>query len=390
MLKVKIIFITVLLILVSGVVYISTAFRAPEKINVPQILSRVRMHDFNPLREDDSQTIDKNLKVSGIADLDDKDWLIRLLAVRDLVRAGEEHINDIVKGLEDNSINVRQVCAMALGILKSKGAIKDLEKIVRQDENVIVRSQAVIALGQIESKTSLDLLHEKSIKDPSRDVRHQCELAIDQIEKQMGATKKQLDAYLTLDETKFECIEVGSIASDFVLEDTDGKKWQLSEFRDKKWVVLIWIFADWCPVCHGEFRELMKMKEEIDNEEIQVFTLEMHDTYRSRVMVGKELDPTYWFSKESFQKAYTKKIYWPHLLDRAGSIGATYGADPLAFAVHAEYINRPTTVIVDKRGIVRLSYKGTFWGDRPTIEEVLEMIKTEDFSFEHPERLKNK
>ncbi|MCK5368080.1 MAG: hypothetical protein KAQ62_05990, partial [Cyclobacteriaceae bacterium] len=78
------------------------------------------------------------------------------------------------------------------------------------------------------------------------------------------------------------------------------------------------------------------------------------------------------------------------LLDRAGAIGAMYGADPMTFAVHAEYINRPTTVIIDKDGIVRFSYQGTFWGDRPTIEQTLEMIKTEDFSFIHPKRLKEK
>ncbi|MBW6480490.1 MAG: peroxiredoxin family protein [Bacteroidales bacterium] len=121
---------------------------------------------------------------------------------------------------------------------------------------------------------------------------------------------------------------------------------------------------------------------------IIVFTVETHDRYRGRVMVGKELDPSYWFSKKSFHEAYTEKIWWPHLLDRAGAIGAMYGADPLAFAVHAEYINRPVTVIIDKNGIVRFQYRGTFWGDRPTIEQTLKMIETGDFSFEHPQRLK--
>jgi len=46
--------------------------------------------------------------------------------------------------------------------------------------------------------------------------------------------------------------------------------------------------------------------------------------------------------------------------------------------------------VVDKKGIVRLAYRGTFWGDRPSIEETLEMIRNEDFSFKHPKRLKLK
>ena len=358
------------------------------KISVPQVLTRVRAHEFHPLNEDNSLTIDRNLKVIGIADVNNDDWRVRLLAVRDLVRAGTGQVNEIKKGLADESVYVRQVSAMALGILRAESAIGDLEQVVRDDENVMVRSQAIIALGQCESSGSLELLREKLDSDPSRDVQHQCELAIDQIEKEMGTTEDQLSAFLSLDESSFESVKLGDIAPDFVLEDTDGKEWQLHSFRDNKWVVLIWIFADWCPVCHGEFQDLMKMQEEFREEGVQVFTLEIHDRYRGRVMVGKELDPTYWFSEESFQNAYTERIYWPHLLDRAGAAGAMYGADPLTFAVHAEYINRPTTVIIDKNGVVRFSYQGTFWGDRPTIEQTLEMIKTGEFSFVHPERLK--
>jgi peroxiredoxin len=355
-------------------------------IAVSKVFERVRAHEFNPLNTENSMTLDNCMKVDGIADLENKDWQVRLLAVRDLVRSGAQKTEEITKGLTDQSIHIRQISTMALGILKAKDAINALELVVRTDENAIVRSQAIIALGQIESNKSLDLLREKLIEDPSRDVRHQCELAIYQIEKQMGATSKLLSAFQTLDESTFETINTGSIVPDFVLEDTEGKEWQLSKFRDKKWVVLIWIFADWCPVCHGEFHDLMKMQEEFKKEGVQVFTLEIHDKYRGRVMVGKELEPEYWFAKESFRKAYTEQIFWPHLLDRAGAIAAMYGADPFAFSVHAEYINRPSTIIIDKSGVVRFSYQGTFWGDRPTIKQTFEMIDTGNFSFEHPQR----
>ena len=47
----------------------------------------------------------------------------------------------------------------------------------------------------------------------------------------------------------------------------------LNEFNNKKWVVLIWVFADWCPVCHGEFRDLMKMKEEFEEINTQIFVI---------------------------------------------------------------------------------------------------------------------
>lgn len=361
-----------------------------EKSVSPEVVfERLRHHNFNPLKQDNSMTFDKRLDKAGIANLHDQDWKVRLLAVRDLVKAGLESTDGIIIGLSDTSVHVKQASAMALGILKAKESIGKLELLLQSDENAMVRSQAVIALGQMESGQSLSLLREKLSSDPSRDVRHQCELAIYQIEKQKGATDKLLSAFLSIDESTFESVNINSLSPNFKLEDTDGTEWQLGKFRDKQWVVLIWVFADWCPVCHGEFHDLMKMQGQFKKAGVHVFTLEMHDTYRGRVMVGKELEPKYWFAKEPFKEAYTNNIWWPHLLDRGGVLAAKYGADPLAFSVHAEYINRPTTAIIDKKGIVRFLYKGTFWGDRPTIEQTLEMIKNEDFSFEHQNRLKS-
>ncbi|HKL31940.1 MAG TPA: redoxin domain-containing protein [Tangfeifania sp.] len=356
--------------------------------SVTEIFRELAAHTFHPLNEDNSMTIDKDLNTDGIAGLDNNDWEIRFLAVRDLVRVGTDETDAITEGLHHSSPHVRQVSAKALGILRATEAITDLEKVIENDSIAVVRSQAAIALGQMEAKQSLEFLKKVVENDPSKDVRHQCELAIYQIENKMGVTAKNLKAWKSLDETTFETVKTGNAAPDFQLEDTEGITWQLSQFKNKKWVALIWVFADWCPVCHGEFHDLMEMKDDFGKAGVQVFTLEMHDTYRGRVMVGKELEPEYWFAEESFKDAYTNRIWWPHLTDCAGAVGAKFGADPMAFAVHAEYINRPTTVIIDPDGIIRFIYPGTFWGDRPTIEETLEMIKNEQFDFEHPKKLK--
>ena len=359
-----------------------------EDKSVSQIFSEVASHPFHPLNDENSITIDRNLKKDGIANLDNNDWKVRLLAVRDLVRAGLNEAAAIKAGLVHASPYVRQVSAKALGILRAMQAIPELESVVKNDAVAFVRSQAVIALGQMEAEHSLTLLREKLENDPSRDVQHQCELAIYQIENKMGVTQKNLEAWQALNETTFETVNLDDTAPDFILEDTEGKQWQLSNYKNNKWVVLIWVFADWCPVCHGEFHDLMEMEDDFENAGAQVFTLEIHDTYRGRVMVGKELEPKYWFAKESFKDAYTRRIWWPHLLDRAGTYGAQFGVDPLAFSVHAEYINRPTTVIIDPEGKVRFIYPGTFWGDRPTIEQTVEFIKSENFEFSHPRQLK--
>ncbi len=359
---------------------------APAQSNgVAAAFDRVRAHDFHPLGED-RFTIDRTLKKHGITDLNDEDWKVRLLAVRDLVVAGNAHADEIARGLTDTNLQVRYLAAMALGVLKSADAIPAIERAVREDTDPLVRSQAAIALGDIESTGSLDLLKERQASDPSRDVQHQCELSIDQIQKKMGSTDELRAAFMSLDPTTFESARVSAPAPAFILPDTENALWSLAAHKGQ-WVVLIWVFADWCPVCHGEFHELIELRDEIEKANIAIATIETHDRYRARVMVGKEVDPKYWFSKKSFHEEYTRKIWWPHLLDRAGVIGATYGVDPLAFSVHAEYINRPTTIIIDPRGVLRFAYYGTFWGDRPSIKKTLEMVRTETFEFDNPRRL---
>jgi len=353
---------------------------------VGAILARVAAHDFHPIR--DGFTYDRRLNKHGVASHDDQDWRVRTLAVRDLVRSGKPASPALVAALEDKNAHVRHVAAMTLGIVRATNAVTALERALREDSDSVVRSQAAIALGQIGEQSSLDAVRTALKEDKSKDVRHQAELAAYAIEHGKVATPELAKAYAALDETTFGRVELGQPAPDFQLPDTEGKAWRLSDFRGKQPVVLIWVFADWCPVCHGEFRELIELQEKFQNAAAQVFTLECHDVFPCRVMVGQELEPKYWFSKTSFKDSYTKNIWWPHLVDRAGAVGAEYGVQPMSFVVHSEWINRPSVVIVDKDGVVRFTYYGTFWGDRPGIHQLLAMLQTGDYSFDAPKRLK--
>jgi alkyl hydroperoxide reductase subunit AhpC len=277
---------------------------------------------------------------------------------------------------------------MSLGIRRTESAVPELETALASDPDSIVRSQAAIALGQIGKAGTSAALERASKHDKDRDVIHQAKLSLHALKTNQPATPALASAWKSLDTATFATAKVGQTAPDFTLPDTNGKRWKLSDFRGKQAVALIWIFADWCPVCHGEFREIIELKDEFIKAGIQPVTLECHDHFRARVMVGKELDPEYWFAKKSFRESYTEKIWWPHLVDRAAVVGVQYDIQPMAFAVHAEFINRPTVALVDKEGILRFLYQGTFWGDRPSIHEVLEMMKSGDFSYPEPKRLK--
>ena len=114
-----------LLLFLSVSVYsksiISIKTSVNSKVEVKDIFERVRSHDFHPLDDDNAMTMDRHLNVAGIDDLDDDDWRVRLLAERDLVRARTADVADAERirvGLTDQSPHVRQISAMALGILR--------------------------------------------------------------------------------------------------------------------------------------------------------------------------------------------------------------------------------------------------------------------------------
>lgn len=352
------------------------------------VFERIAEHSFHPLNEEGSFTIDRKLDQPGIASLEDRDWLVRLVGLRDLVRIGQENRRAVESGLKHPNPQVRYLAAAALGILGSNSSVPALVASTLHDKSPLVRSQAVAALGQTGSQKALETLIYLQSEDPVQDVRHQAELSVDQIKKGMPVTPAFRKAFLDLDPSTFGNPEAGSRSPDFSLTDSADSQWSLRDpAHEGKWIVLVWVFADWCPVCHREFDEMIDLREEFESSGVLPVTLEIHDRYRARVMVGKELDPDYWFAKESFQEVYTEKIWWPHLRDNAGAIGGVYGVDPMAYAVHSEYINRPSVFIIDPEGIIRFAYRGTYWGDRPSMHEVLKMIKTGSFEFEHPKRL---
>lgn len=350
--------IVIILALLILVAMIATGmFRSYRKNSVNGVLDRMRAHNFEP-----------NSGYTGVGDLEDMAWKVRTLAIKDLLRVGQDNIEDIIAGLSDENRHVRQVCVKAAGILGITEAGEQLLALLGKDTDPIVRCDAAQSLGQIEYGPADAFMTEIIKKEKNDNVKHRAELALDRLKK--GATNREAlkATWLSIDPDDFRTMRLGKKAPDFELEDTSTKTWSLSYFKGKKTVVLIWIFADWCPVCQHEFRDLIEMETEFKDADVQVLTIECHDRHRCKHMVAG------------------RDLWWPHLVDVGGKVAAMYGVDPMEFVVHDEWINRPSTIIIDKKGKVRFAYYGTFWGDRPSIPETLEMIKTEKYQFRHPER----
>lgn len=327
--------------------------------DVDRIMQRIRDHDFS-----------RNSGYTGVGNLDDRAWSVRTLAVRDLARMGAGSVPALIRHLTDQSEHVRDLSAMMLGILSATSACEPLMRLAEHDPATVVRVEAVEALSLVGGDATRAFLAALKEKPEPRDVQIRCALALSRIAKGMTGGAALREGYAALDPADFRRARVGMPAPDFVLRDTTGREWTLSSLKGRQWVAVVWIFGEWCPVCAGEFHDLMELQERFRSAGTSVLTVECHDLHRCQAMVGD------------------KPIWWPHLVDPVGRVGLTYGVDPMEFTVHSDWINRPATFIVDPEGILRFAYYGTYWGDRPTIEQTLTMIVERRFVFEHPERRK--
>jgi len=357
---------------------------APTSPPASEVARRIDAYSFAPV--DNGFTVDPETGNDGVADLQDDDWRVRTLAVRALVRCGQEERADVRELLDHGDEHVRQIAALVLGLLRAESVVGTLSRRLRNDPDPVVRSQAAVALGQIGAPS--DAVAGPLEEEDHTDVRHQCTVALDRICKDIPVEPAVAEQVAALDESTSGRVQAGDRAPTFTLDDTEGTPWSLADALGENTVVLIWVFADWCPVCHKEFRGLIDRKEQFQELDVEVATLECHDRYRCRVMEGKEFRPSYWFVDElpgdHPHDRYPDEIWWPHLVDRAATVGLRYGIDPWQYAVHSEYVNRPATVIIDPEGIVRLAHFGTYWGDRPTIGQILDMIETGTYEFESP------
>ncbi len=116
---------------------------------------------------------------------------------------------------------------------------------------------------------------------------------------------------------------IGKPAPDFVLKDTKGKTWRLSELRGK--VVFVNFWATWCPPCRAEMPSMQELSQSLAPDSFQMLAILSND-----------------------QAEMAEKF--------AGGIGFTAPIllDPENLASKAYGITGvPETYIVDKQGILR-------------------------------------
>ncbi len=134
---------------------------------------------------------------------------------------------------------------------------------------------------------------------------------------------------------------VGQPAPTFVLNDTDGKTWNLEELKGQ--VVFINFWATWCPSCLKEMPGMEKLYRSLPRDKFKMLAILYNDTAAMAVNFVQRAGFTF-----------------PILVDTKGFSSLAYGLTGV-----------PETYIVDKQGILREKFIGAVDWEDPKYEAML-------------------
>ncbi|MGE5592539.1 MAG: TlpA family protein disulfide reductase [Betaproteobacteria bacterium] len=119
-------------------------------------------------------------------------------------------------------------------------------------------------------------------------------------------------------------VEEGGVARSFILRTLDGGEASLEAYRGKA-VVVVHFWATWCPPCRAEIPDLIDFYKAHENDGVVVLAVNLREP-ESQV-------------RDFAQNA---GMDFPVLLDLSGGVANAYEIEAI-----------PTTVVVDKSGIIR-------------------------------------
>ncbi len=118
-------------------------------------------------------------------------------------------------------------------------------------------------------------------------------------------------------------LQEGNPAPDFTFPDLDGRQVSLSDFRGK--VVLVNIWATWCPPCRDEMPSMQKLYERFKGEHFEILAVSIDADGREAVAPFMQ----------------QMNLTFPALLDPEGKIRSLYAITGV-----------PESFIIDKNGIL--------------------------------------
>lgn len=143
-------------------------------------------------------------------------------------------------------------------------------------------------------------------------------------------------------------LKPGTKAPDFKLPNLEGKQVKLSSYFAKSGnVVVLDVWATWCPYCVGEVPQLIKLQSDYKKKPVKVIGVAIDD----------QLAPVKEFAKNN-------KINYTLLYDQSGKI------------MHQSYDVQgiPATYIIDKKGVIKFVHSG-FPADPKGQKETMDQMR---------------
>ena len=172
----------------------------------------------------------------------------------------------------------------------------------------------------------------------------------------------QLTGTLKYNKGKKQNVEAGKPAPAFSLNDIKGELISLSDFRDKRHVLIVFIRSDWCPSCRIKLRTYEKHREKFMEKDVQLLTISPSSAEANREMV------------------MNIGIDFNVLCDTTQEVAKNYGVQLPVEVVGEKYnpgLPLPASFLIDKKGIVRYTSRPDRIGeflDPTTIFPALEKL----------------
>jgi peroxiredoxin len=161
--------------------------------------------------------------------------------------------------------------------------------------------------------------------------------------------------------TDVERITVGGIAPDFRLVDETGTPHQLSEYRGRKNVILVFYRGEWCRQCAAQFGKLKDLLDADARRANQILAVSPDDGEGGRKMIARVT------SESGGPPGF------PLLADPEFAVINRYGLfNPNPVAGHK--VPYPTVIVIDRSGTVRWRYLDADQQTRPENADILKAL----------------
>lgn len=154
-------------------------------------------------------------------------------------------------------------------------------------------------------------------------------------------------------------LEKGQVAPSLELPRLEGGTLSLEELRGK--VVLLNIWATWCPPCVKEMPSMQRVYEKHREDGLEIVAVAVDDEPGIRQPDGRI---------EGLVSDFVDRLglTFPVVVDPTGETERRFGTDYL-----------PTTYLIDREGRIRVTeVGGRFWDEEPFIDMVISLLEEED------------